>query len=96
MICDHLKCLENELLAGGIKETFRGKAWSKNSNEWVYFDCYFNLDSIRQRIDFEKSVINHHHLDTHDGQESGFVCSLCNDAIMGNHQQYAAGKKIVE
>lgn len=96
MTCSHLILLEKELLSFEIKETFRGKAWSKNCNEWVYFDCYLDLQSIRQRINFSTCVIDHHHLGAHDGQESGFVCTLCNDAIMGNHQQYSFDKKIIK
>jgi len=36
-------------------------------------------------------VHDHDHLGTHDGQESGFVCTACDDAIMGVHERYAAG-----
>lgn len=96
MACDHLKQLENELISAGTKETFRGKAWSENCNEWVYFDCYFDLQSIRQRINFSSCVVDHYHIGTHDGQESGFVCKLCDDGIMGHHQKYSSGKKIIK
>jgi hypothetical protein len=27
-------------------------------------------------------------LGTHDGQEAGFVCEQCHDAIMGVHRQH--------
>jgi hypothetical protein len=89
MTCAHLTQLETELQAAGLRETFRGRAWSANCREWVYFDCYLDRPSIRQRIRFADCVIDHEHLGTHDGQEAGFVCAQCQDAIMGVHQRYA-------
>ena len=76
---------ERELISAGIKETFRGKAWSKNAREWVYFDCVLELESIKNRINLDPCVRVHQHYGTHDGQESGFVCTTCWDAIMGAH-----------
>ena len=49
MVCEHLRQLEDELIAAGVREKFRGRAWSRNCREWVYFDCYLDRDSIRQR-----------------------------------------------
>jgi len=85
MTCEHLRQLESEILAAGIQETFRGQAWSDNCREWVYFDCYFDRKSIRSRIEFAACVRDHEHRGTHDGQEAGFVCAQCHDAIMGLH-----------
>ena len=92
MVCSHLKELEQELISRGIKETYRGKAWSDNCREWVYFDCYLNIEKIRARIDFDPCVVDHEHRGTHDGSESGFECSEHRDAIMGVHPAYAEGK----
>jgi hypothetical protein len=89
MVCEHLAPLEIELLAAGIKETFRGQAWSDKCREWVYFDCYLDRAAIRERIPFEVFVRDHEHLGTHDGQESGFVCAMCHDGIMGVHRDFA-------
>jgi hypothetical protein len=83
MLCEHLRSLERELIDAGIRETFRGQAWSSNCREWVYFDCWLDRASIRKRLDFASVVKDHEHRGTHDGQESGFVCAACNDAIMG-------------
>jgi len=95
MVCEHLSELENQLTAIGIKETFRGQAWGKNCREWVYFDCYLDRDSLRKRITFDRCVLNHDHLGTHDGQEAGFVCDIHKDAIMGVHEICKNGKKII-
>lgn len=89
MVCEHLRGLEMELSHSGIAETFRGQAWSDNCREWVYFDCFLDLSALRERLQFGNTVIDHSHLGTHDGQEHGFVCQQCNDAIMGIHPEMA-------
>ena len=86
MVCEHLRQLEEELIALGIREIFRGKAWTRNCREWVYFDCYLDRASIRGRIAFDPCVADHDLLGCHEGRESGFVCEKCNDAIMGVHE----------
>lgn len=85
MLCKHLQGLEAEIIASGIAETFRGQAWSDNCREWVYFDCVLDLAALRARLSFAPCVVDHQHRGTHDGQESGFVCKQCGDAIMGRH-----------
>lgn len=85
MVCEHLKQLETELIEAGVRETYRGSTWGKNCREWVYFDCYLDLESLRGRIPFDSCVQDHMHLGTHDGQESGLQCTECCDAIMGYH-----------
>lgn len=96
MLCPHLQPLESALLAAGVKETYRGQAWSKNCREWVYFDCLLNLPALRQRLSLPACVVEHQHRGTHDGQESGFVCSLCNDAVMGRHPAGLGGHGLRE
>jgi hypothetical protein len=84
MICEHLQQLERELKNAGIKETFRGQAWSHNCREWAYFDCHLDLHSIRQRIKFAECVIDHENADPHSGTERGLVCAEHYDAIIGS------------
>jgi hypothetical protein len=81
MVCSHLQPLERALAAAGVPETFRGKAWSKNCREWVYFDVVLTLASIRPHL--PPHVDTHENLDPRSGTERGFVCGLCGDAIMG-------------
>ena len=85
MTCEHLRPLEQAILARGIRETFRGQAWSLNCREWVYFDCFIDAESVRRRFTLAECVQEHQHRGTHDGQERGFVCSQCHDGIMGNY-----------
>lgn len=92
MTCEHLRALEQALLASDIRETFRGAAWSNNCREWVYFDCFLNLLAVREIMELPDCVVEHAHRGTHDGQERGFVCTCCNDAIMG---RYAAAPGVI-
>jgi hypothetical protein len=85
MTCEHLMDLERALIAAGIKETSRGQAWSQNCREWVYFDCFLPAQLIRQKFKLADCVEDHEHRGTHDGQESGFTCSIHHDGIMGHH-----------
>ena len=86
MTCEHLRPLEQAILACGIRETFRGRAWSQNCREWVYFDCFIDTAAVRQSINLPVCVVEHAHRGTHDGSERGFVCEDCQDGIMGSYE----------
>lgn len=83
MTCEHLVHIERAIVAAGFKETYRGAAWSMNCREWVYFDCELPIAAIRQAFPLADCVKDHAHRGTHDGQESGFVCEIHKDAVMG-------------
>ncbi len=85
MVCKHLKELEVAIKEAGIGETFRGKAWTNNCREWVYFDCYLDIESLKDRFDFDECVVEHTYSDLKAGAESGFICNSCNDGVMGIH-----------
>lgn len=85
MTCEHLKPLEDAILAAGIRVTFRGQAWSQNCREWVYFDAFLDTAAVRELMAFPACVEDHAHRGTHDGQERGLVCTDCHDAIMGRY-----------
>jgi hypothetical protein len=87
MTCEHLRAVEQAIIARGIRETFRGEAWSRNCREWVYFDCFIDTNAVRRHFPFADCVREHVHRGTHDGQERGFVCEQCHDAIMGLYEQ---------
>jgi len=89
MTCEHLRPLEQAIIASGARETFSGRAWSLNCREWVYFDCYIDADRVSRAFHLPSSVSIHFHRGTHDGQERGFVCSDCHDAIMGRYEPAA-------
>ena len=85
MLCEHLRELETAIQERGIEETYRGQAWGERCREWVYFDCRIDLARARERFKLAECIHDHEHFGTHDGQESGLVCSECNDAVMGIH-----------
>src|SRR6516164_7825197 len=91
MVCEHLAALEKALAASGIEEIFRGTPWSRNCREWVYYRCWLDRESLRQRFSFAPCVVNHAHRGTHDGQEAGFVCTACHDAVMGTYDLESGG-----
>ena len=93
MVCEHLNAVEAALLAKDIRVTFRGQAWSDNCREWVYFDAWLDNIAIRQNFTLAPCVEDHSHRGTHDGQESGLVCSACRDALMG-YLEPVAGKPV--
>jgi len=85
MTCEHLRPLEEELTARGIRETFRGEPWETGTREWVYFECVLDLPALRARLALAPCVADHVHRGTHDGSEAGFTCQEHHDAIMGAH-----------
>ena len=93
-MCEHLIDIERELKAQGFKETFRGQPWSKNCREWVYYDCYLDTKSIRNRFKLPDFVIDHSNDDPRSGLEAGLVCEQCHDAIVGAHSSQSEGKRL--
>lgn len=83
MLCTHLANLEKAIIESGVKETYRGAAWSKNCREWAYFDVVLDTDALRHRFSLPDCVQIHENKDARSGLERGFVCTLCHDAIIG-------------
>jgi hypothetical protein len=83
MVCDHLRALEEELLARGVAVTHRGRAWTRNCREWVYFDVVLDTEALARRFDFAPVVRVHENTDPRSGLERGFECTECHDAVMG-------------
>jgi hypothetical protein len=83
MVCEHLSNLEEAMLKEGVKETYRGQAWTDDCREWVYFDVVLDIESLSRRFNFPACVTVHENLDPKSGQERGFFCEICKDGIMG-------------
>ena len=96
--CEHLIALERALMDAGVRETFRGKAWSANSRECIYFNCVLSNESIRRQFKLADCVEDHDYFGTVDGAESGFVCSVHQDAIIALHPRmtHAAHRQFPE
>ena len=82
-MCEHLIKLEEYLDTKNIRETYRGRAWSKNCRIWIYYDCILDINSLKERFKFDECVRVHEYNDIKVGSERGFICIKCNDAIMG-------------
>jgi hypothetical protein len=82
-MCEHLIELDNYLKNKSIKELFRGKAWSENCNEWVYYDCILNVNKLRKKFKLNNCVEIHEYDDIKVANELGFFCNNCKDGIMG-------------
>ena len=95
-MCEHLAALDRELQQRGIKETFRGQAWSDNAREWVYYDCVLVTEKLALRYNFPKFVEIHVNNDSKSGLEAGFYCTRCKDAVMGLHPRDGQGKTSIE
>ena len=96
MLCRHLQALESDLLQAGFRETARGQVWTKNCREWVYFECLLDREKLEARYAFADCIAWHEHRGTHDGNEAGFECTQCQDAVMGRHPSDAGGVPVFE
>ena len=98
MTCKHLNKLEEELINKEIKITYRGQAWGDNCREWVYFDCVFvSPEQTMEKLGLDQKKLKiHAHYGTHDGQEHGLICTVCNDAIMGIHPESPGQEKFLK
>lgn len=97
IMCPHLQPLEAYLKSLDIPETFRGKPWSDNCREWVYFDCILNAKQLKKRFHLGETVSVWDYEDIKVGSEFGLVCDECKDAIMGTHpnSNYSKNKKTI-
>jgi len=86
MVCEHLATLEGELTSNRVAITYRGQAWSKDCREWVYFDVVLDTASLAKRFSFSPCVTVHVNDDPKSGQERGFVCNQCHDAVIGLYE----------
>lgn len=91
-MCEHLEELDKALKEKQIKETFRGQPWSNNCREWVYYDCFLDVERLRERFALPAFVVAYSNDDPRSGLEAGLVCDLCKDAVVGAHPSVAAGK----
>lgn len=84
-MCEHLQELDEYLMKSGVKETFRGQAWSDNCREWVYYDCVLDIEKLKAQFNFPPFIVLHENTDPKSGTEKGFFCEECLDGIMGLH-----------
>ena len=84
-VCPHLRPVAELLLQQGRPITFFGQPWTKNCRHWIYFEGVIDVEELKRNLSLEECVAIHRHRGTHDGSEQGFICSLDNDGVMGDH-----------
>lgn len=85
MVCEHLRALEDELIARGHKVDYRSPSSSGGTHERIYFDVVFDTEALQKRFAFASCVQVSSYLGKHDGAEHGFECVEHHDAILGRH-----------
>ena len=96
-MCKHLIELEKYIKNQRIKELFRGKAWSENCNEWVYYDCIMEIEKLQKNFAFDNCISIHECNDIKIANELGFYCNKCKDSIIGlnPNNKITKNKKII-
>jgi hypothetical protein len=94
-VCEHLRALEDELVAKDRAITFAGKAWSSNCRHWVYFDAVLDCEALQKRLNLADCVSLHVNDDPRSGREKGLVCGACKDAVLGIHPEDAPGRAAI-
>jgi len=80
-LCQKKRCPEN----------YRGNDVydSTKKGEWVYYDCYFDEQSIREKFKLPSYIKYYEYDGRASGQESGFIDERTNDSVLGSHPKYA-------
>ena len=94
MTSEHLIKIDYLCRRNRIEETYRGSDIydETKQGEWVYFDCFFDEQKIRERFSLPQTVKYYEYDGKVAGQESGFVDELTNDAVLGNHPLYGQNR----
>lgn len=86
MVCEHLRALDEELTAAGIPVDYRERQpRACHCRAWTRFSRYLDLNSIRARMNFPACVEEHEWNDIWTGNERGFVCTVHDDAVIGDY-----------
>ena len=94
-VCEHLRALEDELVARKRTITAAGQVWSAKCRYWVYFDAVLDCEVLKKRLALGDGVTVHSNDDPRSGREKGLFCSACNDAVMGLHPEDGNGRAVI-
>lgn len=84
-VCDHLRSVEDHLIALGRSITSSGQVWSMNCRTWVTFDAVLDCDALMKRFALPACIEIHRNDDPRSGRERGLVCTADHDAVIGFH-----------
>ncbi len=94
-VCEHLRDLEEYLVASGHKITYAGQPWSVNCRYWITFDVLLDCEALKKRLKLGDGVTVHVNDDPRSGREKGLVCETCKDAIIGVHPEDAKARAVI-
>lgn len=94
-VCEHLRPLEDELVAKKLAITFAGRPWSANCRHWIYFDALLECEALKRRLALAPCIEVHVNDDPRSGREKGLVCGTCKDAVIGLHPEEARGRAAI-
>ena len=84
-VCEHLRPLEDDLAALGIRIVGSGTPWSKNCRFWITYNVVLDCEALKTRLGLDARVEVHINDDMRSGREQGLVCSVDHDGIVGRH-----------
>jgi hypothetical protein len=100
IVSEHIKKIDRVCRENNVEETYRGKSTFDSSaiGEWVYYDCYFDEQKLRERLKLPSTVKYYEYYGRFSGDENGFLDELTNDAVLGVHPYFgkSANKKVIE
>jgi hypothetical protein len=94
-VCEHLRALEDELVAGGRKIAYAGQPWTENCRYWITFDVLLDCEALKKRLKLADVVTVHSNDDPRSGREKGLFCEACKDAVIGAHPEDAKGRAVI-
>jgi hypothetical protein len=95
-MCEHLIALDRALLARGLDRFVVRPASADGNNEWVYYNCLFNMPRVRANYELPQCVKVLLLEDMKAGMTRGFHCILCECAVTGRHPVMSKGAVIFE
>ncbi|HUR39513.1 MAG TPA: hypothetical protein VM222_08460 [Planctomycetota bacterium] len=94
-VCEHLRALEDELVAAGRKITSAGQPWTMNCRYWITFDVVLDGEALKKRLKLPDAVSIHVNDDPRSGREQGLVCDSCHDGVTGVHPADGKGRAVI-
>lgn len=78
-----LRKLAKQLKKEKCAITFFGKAWSKQTVNWIYFDTVLAIDALKETFNFGDHIQVHKNEDPRSGKELGFIDTNTGEGLMG-------------
>jgi hypothetical protein len=82
MVCEHLRPLEERIIARGFVESQRGRPRSTTCREWVTYNCDARVIAKLEGMNIPACVKHYEQSYAHRGSESGLLCDEHSDALI--------------